>query len=79
VKLTVDRLLPYLTAHPDLCEHWLRWSADKRVTSGWYFTRDGADFVVGFYPPGEVLNFHDPTVACAEYVVREVKAIGTCA
>jgi hypothetical protein len=40
-------------------------------------SRDGADFVVGFYPQDTVLNFRDPTVACAEYVVREVKAITT--
>lgn len=77
ILLTVSNITGYLTAHPDLVEQWLLWSADKRVTSGWYFTRDADNFVVGFYPQGEVLTLRDPAVACAEFVVREVNALVT--
>jgi ubiquinone biosynthesis protein COQ9 len=73
--LTVDNLSAYLAAHQDLCEQWLRWSANKRATSGWYFKRHADNFVVGFYPRAEVLTVRDPAVACAEFVVREVAAL----
>lgn len=75
--LTVGHLLPYLAAHPELCDAWLRGSANQRVTSGWYFRRDADHFVVGFYPRGEVLTFAEPVAACAEFVVREVEALAT--
>lgn len=75
--LTVSNIKGYFTAYPDLIEQWLLWSANKRVTSGWYFKRDGNNFVVGFYPRGEVLTLGDAAVACAEFVVREVKALAT--
>jgi len=74
-KLTVSNLAPYFAQHPDLSYDWLRWSASKRVTSGWFFTRNGADFVVGFFPKGDVLSFQDLAVACAEFVLREVRDI----
>jgi hypothetical protein len=73
--LTVGNIREYLTVHPDLIEQWLLWSANKRVTSGWYFSRDAHNFVVGFYPEGEVLILCDPAAACAEFVVREVNAL----
>jgi hypothetical protein len=74
-QLAVPRIMHYLEAHSELIEQWLRWSANKRVTSGWYFTSQAGAFVVGFHPNGEVLNFADPALACAEFVVREVSAL----
>jgi hypothetical protein len=73
--LTAANILGYIAAHPDLIEQWLRWSANKRVISGWYFTRQADGFVVGFHPKGEVLALGEPALACAEFVVREVGAL----
>jgi hypothetical protein len=73
--LTVTRLIACLKDHPELVEQWLHWSANKRVTSGWYFARKAGGLVVEFYPKGESFMFEDPVLACAEFVVREVREI----
>jgi hypothetical protein len=73
--LSVQRICTYITANPQLVDQWMRWSENKRVSSGWYFTRRGSGFAVGFHPDGEVLNISDPYLACAEFVVREVGSI----
>jgi hypothetical protein len=71
--LTVESLLSYLKEHPELIGAWMAWSADKRVSSGWYFiaSRTGG-FEVGYYPPGERLQFGQIDRACAEFIVREL-------
>lgn len=70
--LTVQNLAAYIANHTEVIEGWLRWS-QKPLPSGWYFERQGSAFVVGFYPNGEELKIEEPAVACAEYMVREVK------
>jgi hypothetical protein len=72
--LATELLASYIAAHPDVVEDWLSWSANKRVTSGWYFKRDGNRFVVGHHPDGDMFTFAEPSIACAEFVVREVNA-----
>jgi hypothetical protein len=74
-RLAVANMIGYITTHPEVVESWLRWSENKRVTSGWYFSRNGGRFEVGFFPDGDVLIFSDPSLACAEFVVREVKTL----
>lgn len=64
-----------LIAHPDLVDVWLRWSQDKRVSSGWYFSQTTGGFVVGYYPDGPELSFQDRVVACAEFVLRETASV----
>ena len=73
--LAVASISAYLTNHSELIEQWLQWSENKRVSSGWYFIRRSGNYIVGFQPNGEVLNIAEPELACAEFVVREVKAI----
>ena len=73
--LAVARILAYVTAYPELVEQWLRWSENKRVTPGWHFVHRSDGYQVGFHPNGEVLNIAQPEPACAEFVVREVKAL----
>ena len=73
--LTVPNLSAYIADHREVIEGWLRWS-HKPVASGWYFERQGKGFVVGFYPNGEKLTFEEATLACAEYVAREVRHLG---
>ena len=73
--LTIPNISAYISNHLELVELWLRWSANKRASSGWYFTHQSNEYVVSFYPKGEALSFSQPELACAEYVVREVQSL----
>jgi hypothetical protein len=42
--LSVQPICTYMTANPQIVDHWLRWSENKRVSSGWYFTRRASGF-----------------------------------
>jgi hypothetical protein len=75
LALSVPCISTYITANPQIVDHWLRWSENKRVSAGWYFIRRSSGFAVGFQPDGTVLNISDPYLACAEFVVREVGSI----
>lgn len=73
--LTNTEILKCVRNHPEVVDHWLKWSANKRVDSGWYFERRRDHLLVGFNPNGDTLRFEDQAAACAEYIVREVTAI----
>jgi hypothetical protein len=71
--LTVEKLTPYLREHPELTGAWMAYSADQRVSSGWYCVPSREDgYEVGFYPHGERLRFNEPERACAEFIVRRL-------
>jgi hypothetical protein len=72
LALSIPHICTYVTTNPDIVDHWLRWSENKRVSKGWYFIRRSSGLEVGFHPDGEVLSFSDPNLACAEFVAREV-------
>ena len=72
---TVDALASVLRAEPGLIDGWLRWSENKRVSSGWYFMLNGGACVVGYYPNGERLRFDDAALACAKFILREVGVV----
>jgi hypothetical protein len=72
--LNVTDIGSYISLHPEIVELWLRWSENKRVSSGWYFNRVSNEYVVNFYPNGETLSFSHPEIACAEFIVREVQS-----
>ncbi len=71
-SLAATSIANILLANPTLVESWLRWSEDKRVSSGWYFLRENNGYLVGFIPEGERLFFKDAFTACSEFIVREV-------
>ncbi len=71
--LTTQNVKAHLSAHPELIDQWLDWSADKRVSSGWYFTFNHGKYRVGFYPGIEFSEFDDPELACAEFINREAR------
>jgi len=75
LALSIPHICTYVTANPEIVDHWLRWSENKRVSAGWYFIRRSSGLEVGFHPDGEVLSFSDPNLACAEFVAREVGSI----
>jgi len=72
--LAVPDLRTYIADHPEVVERWLRWS-HKPYANTWIFERRGSGFVVFYYPKGDELKIEDPALACAEFVVREVKGI----
>ena len=61
-----------LATDQSLVEGWLLWSANKRVSSGWYFKRNAGIYEVGFHPNGERKVFNDGAAGCAEFVIQEV-------
>lgn len=75
LALSVQRICTYIAANPQIVDHWLRSSENKRVSAGWYFIRRAGGFTVGFHPDGKVLNISDPYLACAEFIAREVASV----
>jgi len=74
--LTVETVSAHLERRPDLVDAWFGYSEDKRASSGWYVTeRSAGMFEVGHYPSGERLSMTARVRACAEFIVREVRAI----
>src|SRR6185312_8847378 len=73
--LVTGVLVPHLREHPELVGAWIRWSADKRVPSGWYFYNRGKDYVVGLYPNGETSRSQSAEYACAEFIVHEIGSV----
>ena len=71
-SLSKQAIVQILEVEPSLIDDWLLWSMNKRVSSGWYFTKEDNDYLVGFYPVGERFTFQDAAVACAEFILREV-------
>jgi hypothetical protein len=75
--LSVDVVSAYLAERPSLVDAWLKYSQDKRTSSGWYVTEQSTGTCeVGYYPNGERVSVYGRVPACAEFIVREVRAIG---
>ena len=69
---SADALASVLRAEPALIDGWLLWSQDKRVSSGWYFERDGDGCAVGYFPEGKRVRFDDVALGCAQFIPLEV-------
>ena len=75
-SITVALLAHTLGEHPDWVDAWIQWSADKRVSSGWYIARRGeAAFDVGQYPAIAPVRYGDLIQACAVFVRYELASI----
>ena len=74
-SITVEMLADTLGRHPDWVDAWIKWSEDKRVSSGWYIARREDAFDVGHYPTGTPVRYTDPIEACATFVSHEVWSI----
>ncbi len=74
--LTLSTVSEYIRQHMHLIEAWTMLSESKRTDSGWYLLEkpDGS-LEVGYYPDGPRHSFSDRVQACAEFIVREAKAI----
>lgn len=76
-NLTVLDLAEHLRAHPSSVDSWLRYSADKRTSSGWYLVSESAWFVgyIGGDRGAAAESFDDPATACATFILRELDGI----
>ena len=75
-SITVALLADTLGEHPDWVDAWIQWSADKRVSSGWYITPCGQSaFDVGYHPTKPPIRYSDRTQACAVFVRNELAEI----
>jgi len=79
-SITVALLADTLGRHPDWVDAWIQWSADKRVSTGWYITPCGQSaFDVGYYPTEPPVRYTDRTEACAVFVrnvLAEIADVG---
>jgi len=68
-----------LVKHPESIEQWIRWSEDKRTSSGWYFQQAGSNsFSVSPCTASQdspALHFSDKHAACAAFIKREIEDI----
>jgi hypothetical protein len=75
-SITVGLLADTLRRRPDWVDAWIRWSADKRVSSGWYIVDCGeSGFDVGRHPDMPPVRYGDRTEACAVFVRHELASI----
>ena len=78
-NITNEMVEAFLRDHPELVTQWLNWSADKRVSSGWYFLHEKGKYVVGYYPKGKKKIYSDPNKGCAEFILLEVNDLASLA
>lgn len=68
-----------LTQHLEYIDQWLRWSENKRSSSGWYFREnESGKYVVGYFPFQESLKaieYFDKAEACSAFIKREIEDI----
>jgi hypothetical protein len=67
-----------LLKNQECISHWIQWSEDKRVSSGWYITQKKGKYVVGFYPNSKDLKtteYADEAEACAAFIKKEIEDI----
>jgi hypothetical protein len=76
-SLTVESVLAFLRSTPEAVDEWILHGENKRTADGWQFYRKGAGFEIRLAPDGEREWFDSPDVACAEFIVREMKALAT--
>ena len=63
----------YLETHPDLVESWLWWSRNKRNGSGWSFRDKQGKYTVSYYRQRYVMTSDRPEMACAEFILEEIR------
>lgn len=72
--LELESISRYLKEHPNLIDDWLTYSGDKRSAPSWYFRRAGdGRYEVGFFPKEKPTFYADPSVACAIFILNELR------
>jgi hypothetical protein len=78
-QINEGAILDELDKQPEYVKHWLKWSSDKRSSSGWYFKQnENGKYIVGYFPKNEDLNeieYSDSKEACAAFIKKEIEEI----
>lgn len=78
-EISVKDIEAQLKAHAGFVDLWLQYSADQRVSTGWYIRMNNTnEYEVGFTDSGHhehIHKFRDKYQACADYIKKELDAI----
>lgn len=78
-KINEKDVLEYLSNNLEHSRYWLRWSENKRVSSGWYFKEeDDGKYTVGYFFDGtdnKCKTYDDINAACAAFIKQEIEEI----
>lgn len=79
-QITEASIHEELSKHPECIDEWMRYSEDKRTSSGWYFKQeDEGTYIVGYFADEKgksiKLKFTDRIEACAAFIKRELESI----
>lgn len=76
-EITEDAIHEMLLGQPECIDEWVRFSDDKRSSSGWFLQRGSKGYQVGYFPDGKAVDYFDDAVACAAFIKREIENIRT--
>ena len=74
--ISTTELIAALTLKEERVEDWLQWSADKRVTEGWFFLKNNSKYTVGYSPQNEDDQqevYNNKFEACASFILKEIQ------
>lgn len=77
-KISEDDFLEILRDGPNFVNDWLRYSENKRVSSGYFFTETDGIYSVGFLSLNDGANeklFSSREEACAYFIKKEIDEI----
>ena len=77
-KMFVSLVVEALREDPSSTEEWIRYSEDKRTSSGPFILEEDAhDYRVGYYLDGyqDVTTFDDKPTAVADFLYREALSV----
>ena len=78
-SVTSDAIQTVLRSSIHFIQDWLDYSADKRTSTGWYFTEGLANgertYFVGYYPGADKMQYTKIEEACASFILHEINQI----
>lgn len=77
-KISESDLRDQLVERPENIQHWVKWSEDKRTSSGWYIENKGGKCIVGYFPEKENAKpkeYSSVELACAAFIKLEIEEI----
>lgn len=81
-QINISDIIKAINLQAECIEHWLVWSADKRVNVGWYF-KEGPlkKYIVGYYSSSEgfrnIIEYTNINEACAVFIKHEIEDVAS--
>jgi len=76
--VTTSEILKELINHPRYLDHWITWSENKRVPTGWYIEKVTDRYFVGYLSNMLRTNeaeYSDESYAVANFIKLEIESI----